>query len=66
MRGEAYEHIKLLDAKGKPLEEVFLELGEELWDPEMKRFTLLFHPGRVKKGLVPREELTEAIALNDL
>jgi hypothetical protein len=57
MRGEAYEHIKLLDAKGKQLEEVFLELGEELWDPDMKRFTLLFHPGRVKQGLKPREEL---------
>ncbi len=57
LRGEAYDHIKLLDAKGKSLEEVFLELGEELWDPDMKRFTLLFHPGRVKKGLKPREEL---------
>jgi hypothetical protein len=55
-RGEAYDHVKLLDAKGKELKDVFLELGEELWDPEMKRFTLLFHPGRVKKGLQPREE----------
>ena len=57
MRGEAYEHIKLLDAKGKPIDDVFLELGEELWDPTMTRFTLLFHPGRVKQGLKPREEL---------
>ena len=56
-QGDAYEHIKLLDAKGKPLEDVFLELGEELWNPNMTRFTLLFHPGRVKKGLKPREEL---------
>ena len=56
-RGDAYEHIRLLDAKGKPIDDVFLELGEELWDPSMKRFTLLFHPGRVKTGLQPREEL---------
>jgi len=56
-RGEAYDHVRLLDAKGKPLEDVFLELGEELWDPTMTRFTLLFHPGRVKQGLKPREEL---------
>lgn len=56
-RGGAYDHIKLLDAKGKPIENVFLELGEELWDPSMTRFTLLFHPGRVKQGLKPREEL---------
>jgi hypothetical protein len=32
-------------------------LGEELWDPELQRFTLLCDPGRVKRGLVPREEL---------
>jgi hypothetical protein len=56
-RGEAYEHVHLLDANGHELPAVFLELGEELWDPAMQRFTLLFDPGRVKRGLVPREEL---------
>jgi len=56
-RGEAYEHIKLLDAAGKPIDDVFLELGEELWDPAQTRFTLLFDPGRIKRGLKPREDL---------
>jgi hypothetical protein len=56
-RGEAYEHIKLLDGNGKPIEGAFLELGEELWDPAGKRFTLLFDPGRIKHGLKPREDL---------
>ncbi len=56
-RGEAYRHIRLLDQAGKPVERVFLELDEELWDPDGKRFTLYFHPGRIKKGLKPREEL---------
>jgi hypothetical protein len=56
-RGEAYEHIHLLDAAGKPIEHAFLELGEELWDPRGVRFTLLFDPGRIKKGLRPREDL---------
>jgi hypothetical protein len=56
-QGEAYEHVKLLDANGKELNDVFLELGEELWDPTTTRFTLLFHPGRVKKELKPREEM---------
>ena len=55
--GEAYEHVRLLDAKGKPLDLPFLELGEELWDPRGMRFTLLFDPGRIKNGLKPREEL---------
>jgi len=56
-RGEAYKNIKLLDASGKPLNDVFLELEEELWDPGLTRFTLLFDPGRIKQGLKPREDL---------
>jgi len=56
-RGDAYEHIHLLDGAGNELPAVFLELGEELWDPAMRRFTLLLDPGRVKRGLVPRTEL---------
>lgn len=56
-RGAAYDYLQLLDAKGKPVEGAFLELGEELWDPARKRFTLLLDPGRIKHGLKPREEL---------
>ena len=56
-RGEAYRHIHLLDDKGREVDAAFLELGEELWDREMVRFTLLCDPGRVKRGLKPREEL---------
>ena len=56
-RGGAYERIHLLDGAGNELSAVFLELGEELWDREMCRFTLLLDPGRVKRGLVPRAEL---------
>ena len=56
-RGEAYRHIHLADSSGKEIEAAFLELGEELWDPSMRRFTLLCDPGRVKRGLKPREEL---------
>ena len=60
-RGEAYEHVRLLDAKGKAVELPFLELGEELWDPEGRRFTLFFDPGRIKRGLRPREEVGPAL-----
>jgi hypothetical protein len=56
-RGEAYEHLHLLDGAGKPIAKPFLELGEELWDPRGVRFTLFFDPGRIKKGLRPREDL---------
>ncbi len=56
-RGEAYGHIRLLDAAGKPVADPFLELDEELWSGDGKRFTLLFDPGRIKRGLKPREEV---------
>ncbi len=56
-QGEAYKHIRLLDASGKTIEAAFLELGEELWDADGVRFTLLIDPGRIKRGLRPREEL---------
>jgi hypothetical protein len=56
-RGEAYQKIQLLDASGKEVADPFLELGEELWDRTAKRFTLFFDPGRVKRGLKPREEV---------
>jgi hypothetical protein len=57
-RGEAYRRIKLIDAStGKLVDAPFLELDEELWSPDGTRFTLLFDPGRIKRGLRPREEV---------
>jgi len=56
-RGEAYDHLSLLGDDGKPVDRPFLEIGEELWDPSGTRLTLLFDPGRIKRGLRPREEL---------
>jgi hypothetical protein len=56
-RGESLKHVHLVDAAGKTVERPFLELEEELWDPAGTRFTLFFHPGRVKRGVQPREEL---------
>jgi hypothetical protein len=60
-RGEVYEHIKLLDADGKPVVKPFLTLDQELWDHETRRFTLFLDPGRIKRGLKPREELGPAL-----
>jgi hypothetical protein len=56
-KGEAYEHLKLQGENGKTIEMPFLELGEELWDGSGTRLTLLIHPGRIKRGLRPREEI---------
>ena len=56
-RGSAYEHVKLYTTDdGKAVLHPFLELGEELWDPTQTRLTILIDPGRIKRGLQPREE----------
>src|SRR5262249_51585849 len=55
--GDIYRFITLLDAGGKPVESPFLEIDQELWDPEGKRLTLFIDPGRIKRGLKPREDL---------
>jgi len=60
-RGEAYRRIHLVDQAGKTIPFPFLELAEELWDPDGTRFTLLFDPGRIKRGLKPREEVGPAL-----
>ena len=54
-RGELYDHVRLLRADGTQVEGAFLEIGEELWDAAGTRLTLLFDPGRMKRGLKPRE-----------
>jgi hypothetical protein len=56
-RGEAYDHIHLLDSHCTPVDLPFLEIGEELWDRQHRRLTLLVDPGRIKRGLKPREDL---------
>ncbi len=60
-RGEAYQHIRLVRAPGNQIEDPFLELGEELWNRDGTRFTLFFDPGRIKRGLKPREEVGPAL-----
>jgi hypothetical protein len=55
-RGEGYEHLQLLKENGQPVHRPFLEIGEELWDTSGTRLTLLIDPGRIKRGLSPREQ----------
>jgi hypothetical protein len=55
-RGDVYKHFKLVRDDGHVVFRPFLEIGEELWSEDGLRLTLLFDPGRVKRGLVPREE----------
>jgi hypothetical protein len=49
--GEAYRRVRLLDDRGSEVPKAFLVVEEELWSSDRRRLTLLFDPGRVKRGI---------------
>lgn len=51
--GNPYNHVKILDEKGRVVDEPFVELPEGMWDGSRTRLTLFFHPGRIKRGVGP-------------
>ena len=53
--GEHY--ISILDADGREIPGALLPLDTDLWNPEHTRFTVLFDPGRVKRGILPNRTL---------
>ncbi len=55
-RGYAWQNLRLLDSNGSPVDLPFLEVDQELWDPGFRRMTILFDPGRIKRGLVPTRD----------
>jgi hypothetical protein len=55
-KGQAWQRIHLLDPDGARVSLPFLELDEELWDRDNTRLTVLFDPGRIKRGLLPLKE----------
>lgn len=55
--GSAYEHVHLIDGDGKEIHDAFLVLREELWSPDHRRLTLLFDPGRLKRGIRANVEM---------
>jgi hypothetical protein len=49
--------VRVLDgATGEPVPNALLPMDQELWDPARRRLTVLFDPGRIKRGLVPHAE----------
>jgi len=49
------DHVKLLGESGEAVEHPFLNLEQDLWDPSGQRLTLIFDPGRIKRGLALHE-----------
>jgi hypothetical protein len=50
--GVAWDNIRIRDAHGAVLGGLFVEIDQELWDTQGRRLTVLFDPGRIKRGLV--------------
>ncbi|MEM6523066.1 MAG: hypothetical protein AAF693_04725 [Bacteroidota bacterium] len=51
--GNPYDYIEVFDKNGHSLSEPFVVIPEGLWDEKRTRLTLLFHPGRIKRGVGP-------------
>ena len=49
--GEVLKHIYLTDAEGNIDHHAFMEFKQELWSSDRKRLTILFDPGRIKRGV---------------
>ena len=61
-RGQVAKRIRLLDEKHEVIQSAFIvgPLGE-LWDRDQRRLTLLFDPGRIKRGVGPNRRLGPAL-----
>ena len=55
------DYVRLLDADGRVVEGAFLPLDVALWNADRTRYTLLFDPGRVKRGILPNERMGRPI-----
>ena len=53
--------VRLIDDQGQPVPDPFLPLELELWNEDRTRFTVLYDPGRVKRGIRPNEEMGRAL-----
>jgi hypothetical protein len=60
-RGDVYQHLHLRRADGGEVELPFLELAEELWNPDMTRLTVFIDPGRVKREVKPLQDIGPAL-----
>lgn len=55
------EFMALLDDKGQEVTQSFLPLESEFWNGERTRYTAFLDPGRVKRGILPNEQLGRAL-----
>lgn len=64
-KGQALNYIKLSDATGNIDSNAFMEFKQELWSPDGQRLTILFDPGRIKRGVSTNMKLGPALMEGD-
>lgn len=55
--GYLTDYLQLFDDEGTEVIAPFLDMAQELWDPEQQRLTVWFDPGRIKSLLIPNREM---------
>ena len=51
------DHVALIDETGREVVDPFLPLDTEFWNGDRTRYTLFLDPGRVKRGILPNQEM---------
>lgn len=60
-KGEGLAHVQLVDAAGNIDNQAFMQFKQELWSADGKRLTILFDPGRIKRGVSTNVDLGPAL-----
>jgi hypothetical protein len=55
------DYIRLLDDRGEAVVDPFLPLDADFWNGDRTRFTVFFDPGRVKRGILPNQQMGRAL-----
>lgn len=56
-RQSGVDFVHLIDDRGKDVQHAFLPLDADFWNPDHTRYTLFLDPGRVKRGILPNEQM---------
>lgn len=59
------DYVTIVDPQGAEMKGALLPLDTDLWNGERTRFTILFDPGRVKRGILPNRELGRPLQPGD-
>ncbi len=51
------DYVRVVDAEGNDISGALLPLDTDLWNGDHTRFTVLFDPGRVKRGILPNRAM---------